>query len=125
MSDCTHDDISSVGDCMNCGAFIPWYDRRGHALTSRLTVKPNDQMHPSDHLRFEDHIDEDFMLDAVELTETETLGLHIQTLTYEVSALRDRVLQHLDRMKYYKEPTTEEDLTFLLSEMQRILRDLA
>lgn len=40
MSDCTHDDISSVGDCMNCGAFIPWYDRKGNALTSRLLPKP-------------------------------------------------------------------------------------
>lgn len=39
MSDsCKHSHISKVGDCMECGKFIPWYDRELH--TQAMKTKP-------------------------------------------------------------------------------------
>lgn len=59
-----------------------------------------------------------------DINETDMLALQIQTIMDEIATLSLRVLRHLDRMKYYGEPVTQEELEFLMSELNRISRDL-
>lgn len=60
-----------------------------------------------------------------EFTPNEILGLHTQLLLSEISVLQLRIEHHIDRMKYYGELITEDDLIFLRDEMRRIQRDLS
>lgn len=62
--------------------------------------------------------------DEPELDESEMITLLLQTIKHEIEVFKTRVEYHLDRMKYYAEPVSEENLRFLISELRRIERDL-
>lgn len=63
--------------------------------------------------------------DEAELTEDQLFGLQIQTLLKEVEDHRDVLKGKLDRMKYYRESVTQEDIERWLTEMDRIIKEFS
>ena len=77
----------------------------------------------SDKFRFEDHIDPD-ALDFLSLDEKEVQDLRADCILKEVSNFREVLETKRDRMKYYDETVTLDDIDLYLSELKRIERDL-
>lgn len=104
-----------------------WEDHRvrcanDHALPAHCAQKGTQMINSNDlDEEFDNVTSEEFSGD---INETDMLALQIQTIMDEIATLSLRVLRHLDRMKYYGEPVTQEELEFLMSELNRISRDL-
>lgn len=66
----------------------------------------------------------DFWDDEEPMSESDVQGLRAQVILDEVRTLESWFLSKLDRMRYYKEDVTKEEIEFLLGETRRIVRDL-
>ncbi len=63
-------------------------------------------------------------LDDFELDENEVQDLRADTILGEVERIEVWLYAKLDRMRYYKEKISQEDILFLIAETTRIQRDL-
>jgi hypothetical protein len=66
-----------------------------------------------------DKFDEDFSMSEAEVEE-----LRADCILTEVSLIESWLRGKLDRVRYYREPMTEEEILFLIGETERIRRDL-
>jgi hypothetical protein len=66
-----------------------------------------------------DKFDEDFSMSEAEVEE-----LRADCILTEVSLIESWLRGKLDRVRYYSEPMTEEEILFLIGETERIRRDL-
>lgn len=60
---------------------------------------------------------------APQLTGSELIDLQISVLKSELTRLQDSVEELHYKHKYYAEPLTAENLTYIESELKRIIRD--
>lgn len=66
----------------------------------------------------------DFWADEEPMSERDVEGLRAQVILDEVMGIQAWLLKKMDRMRYYNETVTKEEIEFLLSETHRIIRDL-
>lgn len=65
----------------------------------------------------------DFLFPHEDLTAEETFDLQVQSLLAELEALEKRAERLNDRMKYYGEAVSREDIEHFRDELKRIRRD--